>query len=133
MEETINNIIDMIVSTACPPAQPAPSLGPLLLHNPPLFTFCLAESQHGAVGECSPVSCAHPLQPTPGTWGLGGSALPSLGAPPELSTELALPLTLFSPSLGQCCSFECQVSQAFEASIPSPVPPRCASVAWSNP
>uniref|UniRef100_A0A493T9D4 VWFA domain-containing protein n=1 Tax=Anas platyrhynchos platyrhynchos TaxID=8840 RepID=A0A493T9D4_ANAPP len=58
VEETINTIIDMIVSTACPPAQPAPTVGPLLPHHPHFFTFCLAESQHGTVGECSPVSRA---------------------------------------------------------------------------
>lgn len=123
MEETINTIIDMIVSTACPPAQPAPAVGPLLPHNPHFFTFCLAESQHGAVGECSPVPV--PMQPPPATWGLGGTALLSLGAPPEPST--ALPLTVFSfPWAVLLLRVPGEFS--FQASTPSPcVPTLCLS------
>lgn len=56
MEETINTIIDMIVSTACPLPSPPPPQAPLSLSYPFSLLSCLAETQHGAIGECLPVT-----------------------------------------------------------------------------
>lgn len=61
VEETINTIIDMIVSTARPlPSPPPPRAHPSLSNRFSLLS-CPAETEHGAIGESppatEPVSC----------------------------------------------------------------------------
>uniref|UniRef100_A0A803VKD0 Collagen alpha-1(VI) chain n=1 Tax=Ficedula albicollis TaxID=59894 RepID=A0A803VKD0_FICAL len=56
VEETINTIIDMIVSSACPLPSPPPPHASLCLSNPFSLLSCLAETQHGAIGECPPAT-----------------------------------------------------------------------------
>uniref|UniRef100_A0A8C0VEP8 Collagen alpha-1(VI) chain n=1 Tax=Cyanistes caeruleus TaxID=156563 RepID=A0A8C0VEP8_CYACU len=64
VEETINTIIDMIVSTAHPLPRLSAPQDPLSLSNPFPLLSCLAETQHGAIGECppetEPVTCGCP-------------------------------------------------------------------------